>query len=98
MIGMMYVCWRNKSPERGNKETSFNHPVLASPRWEGRSVHFLKLSGVGRVVEGGRAEEDERAGKMDIVRHRTDIKTGTCRRACQLDTPMPYLSPCKWTL
>jgi hypothetical protein len=54
MIGMMYVCWRNKSPERGKKENGFNHPLFASSRWDGRLVHFLKLSGVGRVVEGVR--------------------------------------------
>jgi hypothetical protein len=27
MICMMYVCWRNKFPERGKKETRFNHLV-----------------------------------------------------------------------
>jgi hypothetical protein len=25
IIGMMYVCWRNKSLERGKKETRYNH-------------------------------------------------------------------------
>jgi hypothetical protein len=32
--------------------------VLASPRWESRLIFFLELSGVGRVVEDGRNDEE----------------------------------------
>jgi hypothetical protein len=33
--------------------------LLASPRWESRLLHFLELSGVGRVMENGEDEEEK---------------------------------------
>jgi hypothetical protein len=39
--------------------------LLANPRWEGRFVKFLELSGVGRVVADGTDEDGARAAKMD---------------------------------
>jgi hypothetical protein len=39
--------------------------LLANPRWESRLVHFLELSGVGRLVEDGSGVEEDRAARMD---------------------------------
>jgi hypothetical protein len=39
--------------------------LLANPRWESRLLHFLNLSGVGRVVENGKDEEECWAARMD---------------------------------
>jgi hypothetical protein len=39
--------------------------LLSNPRWERRLVRFLELSGVGRLVEGGKDEEEAHAEKMD---------------------------------
>jgi hypothetical protein len=39
--------------------------LLASPRWERRLLHFLELSGVGRVMDNGEDEEEARAARMD---------------------------------
>jgi hypothetical protein len=44
--------------------------LLASPKWESRLLHFLKLSGVGRVMENGADEEERRAARMDGWEHR----------------------------
>ena len=38
--------------------------LLNNPRWEGRLLHFLELSGVGRLVEGEDVEET-RAAMLD---------------------------------
>jgi hypothetical protein len=39
--------------------------LLANPRWEGRLLHFLDLSGVGRRVENGSDEDESWAARMD---------------------------------
>jgi hypothetical protein len=39
--------------------------LFANPRWERRFLHFLDLSGVGRVMDDGEDEEETRAAKMD---------------------------------
>jgi hypothetical protein len=39
--------------------------LLSNPRWEGRLLRFLELSGVGRTVEGGLGLEEAYAAKMD---------------------------------
>jgi len=39
--------------------------LLSNPRWEGRLLRYLELSGVGRTVEGGQDEEEAHASKMD---------------------------------
>jgi hypothetical protein len=39
--------------------------LLASPRWERRLLHFLELSGVGRVMENGEDEEENRIARMN---------------------------------
>jgi hypothetical protein len=39
--------------------------LLSSPRWEGRLLRYLELSGVGRFVEGGIEEDEAHAAKMD---------------------------------
>jgi hypothetical protein len=39
--------------------------LLANPRWERRLLHFLDLSGVGRVMDNGEDEEETRAARMD---------------------------------
>jgi hypothetical protein len=39
--------------------------LLSNPRWERRLIRFLELSGVGRLVEGGKDEEEAHAEKMD---------------------------------
>jgi hypothetical protein len=46
----------------GGARPSDVRTLLASPRWEGRLLHFLELSGVGRVVD---SEEADRAARMD---------------------------------
>jgi hypothetical protein len=49
----------------GNIRPKGVRALLANPRWESRSVYFLKLPGVGRVVERGRDEEAERMERLD---------------------------------
>jgi hypothetical protein len=39
--------------------------LLSNPRWERRLMRFLELSGVGRLVEGGKDEEEAHAETMD---------------------------------
>jgi hypothetical protein len=39
--------------------------LLSSPRWEGRLLRYLELSGVGRFVEGGIEEDEAHAARMD---------------------------------
>jgi hypothetical protein len=39
--------------------------LLASPRWENPLLHFLDLSGVGRVMEDGSDKGESRAARMD---------------------------------
>jgi hypothetical protein len=39
--------------------------LLSSPRWEGRLLRYLELSGVGRFMEGGIEEDEAHAAKMD---------------------------------
>jgi hypothetical protein len=39
--------------------------LLASPRCERRLLHFLELSGVGRVMDNGEYEEENRTARMD---------------------------------
>jgi hypothetical protein len=39
--------------------------LLASPRWEKRLLHFLELSGVGRIMENGEDDEEVRAAGRD---------------------------------
>jgi hypothetical protein len=39
--------------------------LLASSRWERRLLHFLELSGIGRVMESGEDEEENRAARID---------------------------------
>jgi len=39
--------------------------LLSNSRWEHRLIKFLELSGVGRVVEDGRDEDQAWAEKMD---------------------------------
>jgi hypothetical protein len=39
--------------------------LLASPRWEKRLPLFLEFSGIGRVMESGEDEEENRAARMD---------------------------------
>jgi hypothetical protein len=45
--------------------------LLANPRWEGRFVKFLELSGVGRVMADGTDEDGARAARMDEWAHGT---------------------------
>jgi hypothetical protein len=54
---------RNKA--WGNIRPKGIRALLANPRWESWLVHFLKLSGVGRVVERGKDEEAERTKRLD---------------------------------
>jgi hypothetical protein len=52
--------------------------LLASPRWEKRLLRFLELSGVGRIMENGKDDEEVRAAvrngwiiwedKVDVAR------------------------------
>jgi len=51
-------AWEGKNP--GSIKV-----LLSNPRWERRLLCFLELSGVGRVVEDGRDEDQERAERMD---------------------------------
>jgi hypothetical protein len=53
--------------------------LLSNPRWERRLLHFLELSGVGRVMENRVDEEETRAAKMDgwII---WDVKEGMARK------------------
>jgi hypothetical protein len=39
--------------------------LLSNPRWEGRLLRFLELSGVGRFVEGGIDVDEAHAANMD---------------------------------
>jgi len=39
--------------------------LLSNPRWERWLLHFLELSGAGRVMDDGRDEEEARAALMD---------------------------------
>jgi hypothetical protein len=39
--------------------------LLSSPRWEGRLLRHLQLSGVGRLVEGGIEEDKAHASSQD---------------------------------
>jgi hypothetical protein len=39
--------------------------LLSNPCWEKRLLHFLELSGVGRVLDNGKDEEETPAVKMD---------------------------------
>jgi hypothetical protein len=39
--------------------------LLANPRWEGRFIRLLELSGVGRVMADRTDEDGARAAKMD---------------------------------
>jgi hypothetical protein len=39
--------------------------LLASPRWEKGFLHFLELSGVGRIIENEKGEEEVWAEKKD---------------------------------
>jgi hypothetical protein len=38
---------------------------LPNPRWEGRLLRFLELSGVGRRVKDGEDEDEAHATRMD---------------------------------
>jgi hypothetical protein len=49
----------------GNSRPKGVRALLASPKWESRLVFFLKLSGVGRVVERDRDEEAGRGERAD---------------------------------
>jgi hypothetical protein len=51
-------AWEGKDP-RGVRV------LLANPRWEGRFVKFLELSGVGREVADGSDEDGAHAARMD---------------------------------
>jgi len=51
-------AWEGRNP-RGIRT------LLSDPRWEGRLLRFLELSGVGRCVEGGVDEDQAYAEKMD---------------------------------
>jgi len=50
---------------QANKNPGSIRVLLSNPRWERRLLLFLELSGVGRVVEDGTDEDQERAEKMD---------------------------------
>jgi hypothetical protein len=39
--------------------------LLLNPRWEGRLLRFLELSGVERFVEGGIDVDEAHAANMD---------------------------------
>jgi hypothetical protein len=39
--------------------------LLANPRWENRLLHFLDLSGVGRIVQDGSCEDENWGVRMD---------------------------------
>jgi len=39
--------------------------LVSNPRWERRLLKFLELSGVGRVMDDGRDEEEVRAARLD---------------------------------
>jgi len=56
--GARVEAWEGKNP--GSIKV-----LLSNPRWEHRLLRFLELSGVGRVVEDGRDEDQERAERMD---------------------------------
>jgi hypothetical protein len=50
--------------------------LLANPQWEKRLLHFMELSGVGRVMDHGENEEETRAERMDgwiIWEHRDRV-------------------------
>jgi hypothetical protein len=49
----------------GDVRPSGIQALLASPRRESRLILFLKFSGVGRVVEDGRDEEEAWASMTD---------------------------------
>jgi hypothetical protein len=46
-------------------ESSLYCLLPINPRWERRLLKFLKLSGVGRIVADGTAEDEARAQRMD---------------------------------
>jgi hypothetical protein len=49
----------------GNVTPSGIKALLANPRWESRLLHFLDLSGVGRIVEDGSCEDEAWGVRMD---------------------------------
>jgi hypothetical protein len=38
--------------------------LLSNPQWERRLLHFLALSGVGRIMDTGKGEEETRTERM----------------------------------
>jgi len=55
---LLFPVWEGRNP-RGIRT------LLSDPRWEGRLLRFLELSGVGRCVEGGVDEDRAYAERMD---------------------------------
>jgi hypothetical protein len=49
----------------GNTPPSGIKALLANPRWESRLLHFLELSGVGRIVQDGSCEDESWGVRMD---------------------------------
>jgi hypothetical protein len=62
---VMFHCTNTRLVSARQEAWGNVRTLLGNPRWERRLLHFLELSGVGRVTENGEGEKETRTERMD---------------------------------